>query len=150
MKQGIVKFSKEFVTDTGLKEWAGIELPFNEERESGVDALRRAETIVNEYQRPKSYLMQYNMPYQTQSTPAGQLPEERQVGLTPELIMGCEDITTLQTFHLLVDKSNDETLKVVYNNRKAQLVAKETKEILSATERNIKAVSKKISNNAKD
>lgn len=133
MKQGIVKFSKEFVTDTGLKEWAGIELPFNEERESGVDALRRAETIVNEYQRPKSYLMQYNMPYQTQSTPAGQLPEERQVGLTPELIMGCEDITTLQTFYLLVDKSNDEALKVVYNNRKAQLVAKETKEILDAT-----------------
>lgn len=150
MKQGIVKFSKEFVTDTGLKEWAGIELPFNEERESGVDALRRAETIVNEYQRPKSYLMQYNMPYQTQSTPAGQLPEERQVGLTPELIMGCEDITTLQTFYLLVDKSNDETLKIVYNNRKAQLVAKETKEILSATERNIKAVAQKISKNAKD
>ena len=150
MKKSIVKFSKEFITETGLKEWVGINLRFNEERESGTDALRRAETIVNEYQRPKGYIMQYNMPYQTQSTPAGQLPEERQVGLTPELIMGCEDITTLQTFYLLVDKSNDETLKIVYNNRKAQLVAKETKEILSATEKNIKAVSQKISNNVKD
>lgn len=70
MKQGIVKFSKEFVTDTGLKEWAGIELPFNEERESGVDALRRAETIVNEYQRPKSYLMQHEIIYPSQYGPA--------------------------------------------------------------------------------
>lgn len=150
MKQGIVKFSKEFVTETGLKEWAGIELPFNEERESGVDALRRAETIVNEYQRPKIYLMQYNMPYQTQSAPAGQLPEERQVGLTPELIMSCEDIPTLQSFYLLVGKSNRIDLKEAYESRKQELVAKETKEILSATERNTKEVSRKISNNAKN
>lgn len=133
MKQGIVKFSKEFVTDTGLKEWAGIELPFNEERESGVDALRRAETIVNEYQRPKSYLMQYDMPYQTQSTPAGQLPEERQVGLTPELLTGCSDLTVLQEFYMLVKLSNRVDLKEAYDNRKSELVAKEAKEILDAT-----------------
>lgn len=150
MKQGIVKFSKEFVTDTGLKEWAGIELPFNEERESGVDALRRAETIVNEYQRPKSYLMQYNMPYQTQSMPAGQLPEERQVGLTPELIMGCSDLTVLQEFHMLVQLSNRVDLKEAYDKRKGELVEKETKEILTATEENIKHIARKISNNVKD
>lgn len=34
MKQGIVKFSKEFVTETGLKEWMGLEwdvdTPFDE------------------------------------------------------------------------------------------------------------------------
>lgn len=59
MKQAIAKFSKEFITDTGLKEWAGIELPFNEERESGVDALKRAEAIVNEHQGKKSYIVHY-------------------------------------------------------------------------------------------
>lgn len=134
MKQGIVKFSKEFVTDTGLKEWAGIELPFNEERESGVDALRRAETIVNEYQRPKSYIMQYNMPYQTQSTPTGELPDDRQPGLSPELIMSCSDIATLQSFYLLVKGSNRVDLKEAYDKRKSELVKKETNELLEATE----------------
>lgn len=83
MKQGIVKFSKEFVTETGLKEWAGIELPFNEERESGVDALRRAETIVNEYQRPKSYLMQHEITYPSQYGPtdiiAGRSSEDERI-----------------------------------------------------------------------
>lgn len=142
MNQGIVKFSKEFVTETGLKEWVGIELPFNEGRESGVDALRRAETIVNEYQRPKSYIMQYYVPYQTQIAPAGQLPEERQVGLTPELIMGCEDITTLQSFYMLVNKSNRVDLKEAYDKRKEELVAKETKAILDATDKNVKASKK--------
>lgn len=138
MKQGIVKFSKEFVTDTGLKEWAGIELPFNEERESGVDALRRAETIVNEYQRSKSYIMQYNMPYQTQSAPAGQLPEERQVGLTPELLAGCSDLTVLQEFYMLVKLSNRVDLKEAYDKRKEELVAKEAKKIVDATNELIK------------
>lgn len=133
MKQGVVKFSKEFVTDTGLKEWAGIELPFNEERESGVDALRRAETIVNEYQRPKSYIMHYNITYQPQGNPGDELPEERQVGLTPELLTGCSDLTVLQEFYMLVKLSNRVDLKEAYDNRKAELVAKETKGILDAT-----------------
>lgn len=149
MKKSVVKFTKEFITETGLKEWVGINLKFNEERESGADALRRAETIVNEYQRPKSYIMQYNIPYQTQSVSIHS-PDERPVGLTPELIMSCQDITTLQTFYMLVDKSNSVDLKEAYSKRKDELVAKETKEILTATEKNIKAVSNKISNNAKD
>lgn len=124
MKQGIVKFSKEFVTETGLKEWVGIELPFDSENESAIDALRKAETIVNEYQRPKSYIMQYNMPYQTQSTPTGELPDERQPGLSPELIMSCSDLITLQSFYLLVKGSNRVDLKEAYTQRMSELVGK--------------------------
>lgn len=60
MKEGIVKFSKEYVTETGLKEWVGVELSFDQDMESAIDVLRRAETIVNEYQRPKSYIMHYD------------------------------------------------------------------------------------------
>lgn len=54
-------------------------------------------------------------------------------GLTPELLMSCTDIVSLQSFYKLVELSKDETLKIAYNNRKKQLVAKETKEILDAS-----------------
>lgn len=134
MKQGIVKFSKEFVTEIGTKEWVGLELSFDMDSESAVTVLARAETIVNEYQRPKSYIMQYNMPYQTQSTPTGELPDERQPGLTPELIMSCSDLTTLQSFYLLVKGSNRVDLKEAYDQRKNELVKRETDELFEATE----------------
>lgn len=64
-------------------------------------------------------------------------PEDMSVGLTPELLMSCTDIVTLQTFYPLVFKLTkpDDDLKNAYNKRKEELVAKETKEILEATER---------------
>lgn len=77
MKQGIVKFSKEFVTETGLKEWVGIELEFDASSESALDALRRAETIVREYQRPKSYLMQYESSHPAQQAPQRTTEDEK-------------------------------------------------------------------------
>lgn len=60
-------------------------------------------------------------------------PEDRAIGLTPELITSCEDITTLQSFYMLVDKSNRVDLKEAYYRRKEELVANGTKEILDAT-----------------
>lgn len=62
-------------------------------------------------------------------------PEDRSVGLTPELLMSCSDIVSLQTFYMLVDKSNRVDLKEAYDKRKDELVGKETKEILAATEK---------------
>lgn len=76
MKQGIVKFSKEFVTETGCKEWVGIELEFDASSESALDALKRAETIVREYQRPKSYLMQYESSHPAQVAPSRTAADE--------------------------------------------------------------------------
>lgn len=121
MKQGLVKFSKEFVTETGLKEWAGIELPFNEERESGVDALRRAETIVNEYQRSKNYLVQYDIHRQSNEAPLGDLSEGRPIGVTTDDIKSCMDIEVLRSYKFIV-RSIDE-LRDAYQKREKELMA---------------------------
>lgn len=58
-------------------------------------------------------------------------PEDRVVGLTPELITSCEDIGTLQSFCMLVDKSNRADLKEVYERREREL--KEINKINNAT-----------------
>lgn len=152
MKQGIVKFSKEFITPTGLKEWVGIEWPVDFENDNVMGAFNQAKKAVCDFQLASGVL---NDMLATQIGPEIPLPsidrsEDRRVGLTPELIMSCEDIVTLQSFYMLVEKSNRVDLKEAYDKRKIELVEKETKEILTATEENIKHIARKISKNAKN
>lgn len=135
MKQGIVKFSKEFITPTGLKEWVGIEWPVDFENDNVMGAFNQAKKAVCDFQLASGVL---NEMLATQIGPEIPLPsidrsEDRKVGLTPELISSCGDIVTLQTFYMLVDKSNSMELKHAYEKRKKELVTKETNEILAAT-----------------
>lgn len=60
-------------------------------------------------------------------------PEDREIGLTPELIMSCSSIEVLQDFYKLVEWSKKPELKEAYDKRKGELVSKETKEILDTT-----------------
>lgn len=137
MKQGIVKFSKEFITPTGLKEWVSLEWevgePFDEAK--AMETFRKVKDFVCNAQPSSNGLLEYLDLGRLGSwpIPVVKKEEDREVGLTPELIMGCGDITTLQSFYLLVDKSNRDDLKNAYAKRKQELVAKETKEILDAT-----------------
>lgn len=95
MKQGIVKFSKEFVTETGLKEWVGVELEFDANAESAVDALKRAETIVREHQRPKSYLMQYESSHPAQMAP-GRTAADEIIAETISGMYSCAELDGLE------------------------------------------------------
>lgn len=85
MKQGIVKFSKEFVTETGLKEWVGVEIEFDANNETALEALRRAEDIVRQHQQPKKYLMQYESCYPAQAAPSRTSQDEEIAGLIATL-----------------------------------------------------------------
>lgn len=49
MKQGIVKFSKEFVTAIGTKEWVGVEMEYDMSTECPRDVLTNAKTIVEQW-----------------------------------------------------------------------------------------------------
>lgn len=54
MKQGIVKFSKEFVTPTGTKEWVGLEMEYDMSTECPRDVLTNAKTIVEQWHKESS------------------------------------------------------------------------------------------------
>lgn len=113
MKQGIVKFSKEFVTEAGLKEWVGVEIPFDFEQESASEALKLAETIVREYQRPKSYLMQYESLHPAQIAPSRTAADE----IIAATIAGLYACTELEGIEGLLSYE-----KVAAQNRETQNV----------------------------
>lgn len=141
MKKGVVKFSKEFVTEIGLKEWVGIEMEYDMSSECPKEILTNANILVNQWHSGQNPHLQPQgpPPYDGNSFPGPRVievkPEDREIGLTPELIMTCNDIVSLQSFYMLVDKSNRVDLKEAYDKRKDELRIKETKEILDATEK---------------
>lgn len=130
MKQGIVKFSKEFMTPTGLKEWVGIEWPVDFENDNVMGAFNQAKKAVCDFQLASSALSEMTFggsvfPSQVGPSPIiNRNPEDREVGLTPELLAGCSDIVVLQEFHMLVELSNRTDLKEAYEKREKELIAK--------------------------
>lgn len=118
MKQGIVKFSKEFVTETGLKEWVGVELPFDADSQSAGNILRVAETLVNEYQRNKSYIMQYNMPCQAKEDMP---PDYVNAPVTVSAILSCGSLEDLHREYKYRVRGND-LLVEAYQKREKELI----------------------------
>lgn len=54
MKQGTVKFSKEFITPIGLKEWVSVELEYDVATECPRDVLTNAKEIVTQWHQASS------------------------------------------------------------------------------------------------
>lgn len=136
-----VKVTTHFDEFGVLKDtWIGLEAVIDdtETAESRLSALKEIEE--QWYAKQNPHLQPQGPPaYNGNSSPVPRVievkPEDRVVGLTPELIMSCTDIVSLQTFYMLVNKSNRVDLKEAYDKRKGELLDKETKEILEATER---------------
>lgn len=102
MKQGTVKFSKEFITPIGLKEWAGIELEYDMNTECPQEVLTNAREIITGWHMSGSPGIPDN------SIPPGPppiiqvKPEDREIGLTPDQILSCNDLIVLETYRWLI------------------------------------------------
>lgn len=131
MKQGLVKFSKEFITPTGLKEWVTLEwdvnVPFDEKK--AMETFSKVKEFVCNYQSSYPVFQEYSSPLVP--SPTIQLNTEREIGVKPEDIMSCQDLKTLETYRLIM-KGNSE-LEEAYNLRRGVLVRKESQEILDKT-----------------
>lgn len=136
-----VKYTAHYDEYGQLKDqWIGMEgaIDDTEVPEKQLDAIKE---ITEQWYRKQNPHLQPQGPPSSDGNPfhgprvIEVKPEDRVVGLTPELIMSCNDIVSLQSFYMLVDKSNRVDLRDAYNKRKAELVAKETKEILEATDK---------------
>lgn len=135
-----VKYTAHYDEFGVLKDqWIGMEAEIDDMEDAKKQLSAIKELTDSWYKSNTPPFLAPPAPYDGNSFPGPRIieksPEERQVGLTPELIMGCEDIVTLQTFYPLIFKltKSDDDLKNAYNKRKDELVAKETKEILDAT-----------------
>ena len=123
MKQGIVKFSKEFVTETGLKEWASIDYPVDfdgvNDEKIAEEGFRKAEAMVTAHQGKKSYLMHYEITYTPSIGPSQEIPiykEERSIGVTVDVLDSCTDLATLDAYRLIVKGKDD--LQTAYDKHK--------------------------------
>jgi hypothetical protein len=127
MKQGTVKFSKEFITPIGLKEWVGIEYPVDFETDDIQEAFNYAKGEVM-----KSQASSPGFP--DNSIPPGPPPiiqvqqQEIRIGVLVEDIMSCKELVVLDSYRLMV-KGNDE-LTVAYNKRRSEIVSAEVNEIV--------------------
>ena len=125
-----VKFSKEFITPIGLKEWVtldwDVDVPFDEKK--AMEALSRVKEFVCNYQGNGQVILDDSRPSGSglyQSVPPGPPPiiqvnaGDREVGVTVESIMSCQDLVTLDTYKLII-RGNHE-LTIAYELRREQL-----------------------------
>jgi hypothetical protein len=129
MKQGIVKFSKEFITPTGLKEWVGIEWPVDFENDNVMGAFNQAKKAVCDFQLASAGNIE-SMPNPMPQVIQVQ-PEDRRIGIMADDIMSCQDLITLDTYKLLVKGKLE--LEAAYKTRRSQIISIETKDILDRT-----------------
>lgn len=120
MKQGIIKFSKEFITPTGLKEWAGAEYPVDFETDNIQKAFDYVRSEVENSQKDKHH---------TQDTPAGDMPvpviqvqkEEKAAGLYIADIMSCDSLKVLESYKKLI--IGNKELTNAYEKRRNEILA---------------------------
>lgn len=120
MKTGTVKFSKEFITPIGLKEWVtldwDVDVPFDEKK--AMETLSKVKEFVCNYQTSSPVFPDNSIP--PGPPPIIQVkPEDREIGVTPEAILSCPDLIVLDTYRWLIT-ANPE-LKRAYTLRHDQL-----------------------------
>lgn len=141
MKQGTVKFSKEFITPIGLKEWVTIEYPLDFNHENVYDVYDRVVEMVNKCHERNQ--IQINPEYaHLQSVPPGPPPvinvertsEDVRIAELIKDIYACTQLTGstgLESYRKIAD-TNSATI-AAYEVMRNKLTKKESQELLDAT-----------------
>ena len=117
MKKGIVKFSKEFVTPIGLKEWVGIEIEYDMSSECPRDVLTNAKEIINGWHslnNPASHTSGYPNLLNPEELPVINAAEER-IGIE------IENATTKEELIKHKDSLSTHYLADLYSTKLFQL-----------------------------
>lgn len=103
MKQGTVKFSKEFRTLSG-NVWLGIENEYDMNTENPIDVFRRAEEAVQQYAKASGLIIQFETgDYVASTIPVvNKSEQDREVGITTESILSSPDMKVLETYRWLI------------------------------------------------
>lgn len=128
---GIVKFSKEFITSTGLKEWVSLEwdvdVPFDGDKAMGIFE-KVKEFVMNSLSMPDSLIV-----YDPTMIPEIQVCENnpyKSYGNLVTDILSCNDIVTIDSYRLIVSVKGYEKEKEAYDKRRAEIVKQESQEII--------------------
>jgi hypothetical protein len=127
MKQGMVKYSQEFIMPNGLKRWLGVEYPVDFDRdEDAHEAFTKAEAMVNGYNKPSEF---------SDIIPEVQVGNHNPYSATGDLatdIKSCKTIKMIDEYRLIVNAKGFEWAKDVWTTRRAELVKEESDAIIAA------------------
>jgi len=119
MKKGIVKYSKEYVSPIGLKEWLGIELEFDMSSETALETFLVAKKEVESFRMSSEvYKDIVASGFFSEEPPI--VSADRQIGVTVDDIIKCDDVKVLQSYKFIVRK--DDALREAYQKREKELM----------------------------
>lgn len=119
MKYTKVTYQKAFVIGPYLQERVGIEIEIDE-TEQPQDALTEAKRIAETWHIANNPQVHELIP-----GPFDQLPitisysEDPEIGITPEVIMSCNDLVTIDSYRLLI--KGKQELENAYTKRREEL-----------------------------
>lgn len=129
MKQGIVKFSKEFITPTGLKEWLSLEWDVNEpfDEAKAMETFMKVKEFVCNSQPSSQGLIDNSNNFVPPGPPPiiQKQPEDRSIGVTIDDLDSCTDVATLDAYRLIVKGKED--LQAAFDKHRSRLVARDLK-----------------------
>lgn len=114
--KGIAKHSAEYINDIGLKRWHTLELEFDQSTKHPLDALAEVEALVQQAVSKSNSQVVFNNsnlawgpPVIPNGTPTiiQVNTDEKETGVTPELILASKDLTELESFRWHLKKNSE-------------------------------------------
>lgn len=125
MKQGIIKYSQEFVMPNGLKRWLGVEYPIDFANEKEMEVFAKIEAMVNGFNESSvpdvvpEPIIRVENPYSA----TGNLETD---------IKSCKTIKMIDEYRLIVNAKGFEWALDVWRERRAELVKIESDALIAA------------------
>lgn len=130
-----IKFTAHYDEFGNLKDqWIGMEAAIDD-TETPERQLDKIKVMVDNWYKANN--IQINGGYPNALSPDYALPTitshsaEPQIGVTPEVIMSCQDLVTLDSYRLLIKGKED--LELAYSKRRKEIVDEEVNSILDRT-----------------
>lgn len=121
MKQGIIKYSQEFISPIGLKRWVGIEYPVDFDTDNPHEVLDKLQGMTESWYNKKE------LQSPTTEIKSDRQPEDIRVAALIADIYGCKELSAkkegLESYKKMVDSLSDKypEVKSVYNQKYNQL-----------------------------
>lgn len=126
MKYTKVTYQKAFVIGPYLQEKVGIEIDISDSQYTPEEALSQARNVVETWHIANNPQVHSDNGQYNPLNPDSHLPiitstiEEHQIGLTTESLTSCNDLTTLDSYRLLIKGKPD--LEEAYAKRRRQIM----------------------------
>lgn len=133
MKQGSIKYSKEFITPVGLKEWLSIEYPVDFDTENPVDVYGHIKSMIQECRQAEPKAPDLLPPGPPPEIQIQKTDESIRIGILAQDIISCQDLVTIDSYKLLVKGKPD--LEKAYITRRHEIVEDEKKHIIQQAEK---------------